>query len=303
MPRPSINLKISEPTPLEKQQVFIIGAAKSATTSLYRVLAEHPDICFPVKKEPGFFAENDEYNKGITYYQNMFPAEAQALIDGSTQYSRYTEYPGVPERIFRHYPNAKFIYVMRHPIDRAFSQYVHRWTKEKFPGKPITQTFDEFIENDSVPIDDSMYQKQIEQYLAFFPIERFLFLLTEDIHQDLQREVDKVCKHIGIADFQVKPDKKEVRENTSSQHREHQLRNNLKSNIALYSVSRLFPPALRHWLYEKVVRRTPLARNRASLFTPQPMRDETRRELAKHFSETTAWVEQTLSRQLPHWYK
>ncbi len=290
---------------MNEQQVFIIGAAKSATTTLYHVLVEHPEICFTEKKEPGFFAEDSEYQKGIAYYQQMFNRHPQAgaLIDGSTQYSRRTEYPGVPERIFNHFPEAKFIYVMRHPIDRAFSQYVHRWTKEQFPGQPITRTFEEFIKTDRVPIEDSLYKDQIDKYLEFFPIERFLFLLTEDIQQDLQNQVDKVCDHLGISRFEAKLDMQEDQKNTANQHKEHQLRDDLKSNRLLYFASRLFPPALRHWLYDNLVRKTPLAKHKASLFTPKAMREETREQLATDFSETIAWVEKTLSRNLPHWYK
>ena len=53
---------------------FIIGAAKAGTTSLYALLARHPDFALPRAKEPEFFARDELYAAGIESYAARYDA-------------------------------------------------------------------------------------------------------------------------------------------------------------------------------------------------------------------------------------
>jgi len=289
--------------------VFIIGAAKSGTSHLCALLNRHSQICVNKSKEPCFFAYDSEYQKGLEYYSDGFSEatdEHKVLIDGSTPYSRCTVFPNVPERIFKAVPDAKFVYVMRHPIDRAFSHYTHRWMKEVHPGESFSETFEEYVEHDRMCIDDSLYKLQVEQYLEYFPIDRFLFLLTEDLNPNWEETLKKICDHIGI-DYEPIENEQSNKSNVASDFRSVQARNTITSKLkAIPGVSLLasiMPRSFRQWIYSQGLRKLNLYKKELSRFTPKPMRPETRQRLANHFEESITWVEQTLNKDLSAWRK
>ena len=292
--------------------VFIIGAAKSGTTHLCNRLKDHSQIYLCDRKEPCFFSEDEEYNKGLEYYSSLFSKATEAhqvLIDGSTQYSRCTIFKDVPKRIFEAVPEAKFIYVMRHPIDRAFSHYTHRWLKEVHPGEPFRESFEEFVEHDGMCLDDSLYKLQIEKYLEYFSIDRFLFLLTEEMNADWEGTLRKIYQHTGL-DFEnlVNKDLDRSKDsNVTSQYRQVVARKGaskkLKNNSVVYFLGYLIPKSVREWLYQKFIVPTPFYQKELSNFTPKPMKPETRQKLIHFYEETINWVETVMGKDLRDWRK
>ena len=85
---------------------IIIGAAKSATTTLTTVLQRHPDVFVSKPKEPKFFGRN--YNKGWEWYASRFVAGKKVLLRGeaSTMYSSSLfSYRWSPELMCQFLPN------------------------------------------------------------------------------------------------------------------------------------------------------------------------------------------------------
>ena len=108
----------------------IVGAMKSATSSLQEQLAAQPGIFMCTPKEPNFFSDADQYAKGISWYSGLFAEapEESLMGEASTHYTKLPTYPGVVQRLKEHLPNARFVYVMRHPVDRLISHYIHEWS-------------------------------------------------------------------------------------------------------------------------------------------------------------------------------
>jgi len=109
---------------------YIIGAAKCGTTSLYQYLIRHPSVNPGIGKEIHYFEEL--YYRGENWYRACFPFEFQKFFSKLTHNEimmsgdstpRYIDHPLVPNRINKLTPNAKFIVMLRNPIDRAFSHY------------------------------------------------------------------------------------------------------------------------------------------------------------------------------------
>lgn len=109
---------------------LIIGFPKCGTTSLYEYLLQHPDIHPPIGKEIDYF--DRLYYKGINWYKVRFPFKLhrffrknffhrQFLTGEATP--RYIKHPHSIYRIKNITPNAKFIVLLRNPIDRAYSHY------------------------------------------------------------------------------------------------------------------------------------------------------------------------------------
>lgn len=184
-------------------EFYLIGAQKSGTTTLAYLLDQHPNICVAKSKEPHFFTTN--WHKGISWYQEEFANYKDTIcIDASTTYSmaplsvdnsrntkKYLQ--GVPERIYSINPNAKFIYLLRDPVERTYSAYWHYVTNGREQRK-----FREAIGDDYFYLDVSNYYKQLSLWLEYFPIESFLFLLFEDMKKSPVQVAKECFKFIGV---------------------------------------------------------------------------------------------------------
>jgi len=110
---------------------FIIGAPKAGTTSLHNYLCEHPEIQMSAVKEPNFFAPHlDPINEprrvgSLDQYEQLFDPAVAVRGEASTPYSEYPLRQGVPERIHEQVPEAKFVYMVRDPVERTISHYNH----------------------------------------------------------------------------------------------------------------------------------------------------------------------------------
>lgn len=105
----------------------IIGAQKGGTTSLFSALEEHPACARAWKKEVHYF--DHYFDKGLNYYKRFFPLRSFMKSRGKTICGEaspyYIAHPLAAERIRSTLPDVKLIAVLRHPVDRAISHYLH----------------------------------------------------------------------------------------------------------------------------------------------------------------------------------
>jgi hypothetical protein len=179
---------------MNKPDFIIIGAMKCATTTLHEQLAEQPGIFMSEPKEPNFFSDDYEYNKGIDWYYSLFSQAGENDLCGesSTHYTKLPTYPKTLERLKRNLPDVKLIYVMRHPIERLVSQYIHEWSQRTVSGdiNEAIMTFEPLIQY-------SQYSMQIQPYLKTFGVDQILPLFSENLRHYPQRELERVCKFLG----------------------------------------------------------------------------------------------------------
>lgn len=175
---------------------IIIGGMKCATSTLHEQLALQPGIFMTSLKEPNFFSNDEEFAKGMDYYQSLFAAAKPKDLCGesSTHYTKLPTYPDTIQRLAAAFPQAKFIYVMRHPIDRLVSQYIHEWTQ-----RVVNTEIDEAIDQIPELIEYSLYTKQLQPYFDQFGRDRVLPVFFERMLAHPQAELDRVCQFIGYA--------------------------------------------------------------------------------------------------------
>jgi hypothetical protein len=109
---------------------FIIGGApRSGTTWLYDVLDRHPAVYLakPKKPEPKFFLVDDAYAKGLDYYAQTWFAEVPPGRVAGEKTTDYLESRAAAERIAQHLPRVRLIFILREPVDRAYSNYL--WSR------------------------------------------------------------------------------------------------------------------------------------------------------------------------------
>lgn len=172
----------------------IIGAMKCATSTLHDQLAHQPGFFMSTPKEPNFFSDDDVYAHGLDWYKNLFAAAAATDLCGesSTHYTKRPRLPHTLDRMLPVLPHARLIYVMRHPINRLRSHYVHEWGSRRVSG-PIDQEID--INPDL--INFSLYSMQLEPYLEAYGQENILPLFFERIVRDPQDTLEHICRFLG----------------------------------------------------------------------------------------------------------
>ncbi len=175
-----------------------IGAQKSATTWIFRVLEEHPDIrcnSGPDNKELNFF--NHNFEKGYQYYHSGFEFGQWKTGEYSTLYF-YDE--AVPRRIHEYNPDVKLIVSFRNPVERAYSQHLHQIKEGHVPPR-LYQFFDAAMHNPSY-LEIGKYASHLERYLEFFDLSKIHVILFDDIDSRPEFVIKELYRFIGVdSDF------------------------------------------------------------------------------------------------------
>jgi hypothetical protein len=106
---------------IHRPDFIMIGAMKSATTTLHEQLARQPYFFMSRPKEPNFFSDDVMYARRWDWYLSLFRSAPAGDLRGesSTHYTKIPDYPRTVDRMVRDLPRLKLIYLMRHLIDRA----------------------------------------------------------------------------------------------------------------------------------------------------------------------------------------
>jgi len=157
------------------------------------MLDGHVDLPHGVK-ETQFFTTF--YSKGIEWYAHHFRyATGDRKIVEICPYFTATK---APARIRRHLPNCRFLITFRNPVDHAYSTY-----KMLLRGAFVRGTFDEVL-NTRPHIDDAnRYAKLLTAWFDQFGQERFLIIRYEELREDPQGYLDRVCDFIGTARISI----------------------------------------------------------------------------------------------------
>ncbi|MGH2728637.1 MAG: sulfotransferase family protein [Actinomycetota bacterium] len=181
---------------------LVIGAMKSGTTSLHAYLGAHPDVFMAEPKELDFFVEGKNLERGLDWYEERFGAagDARARGEASTNYTKHPFFPDVPERIARVIPDVRLIYVVRHPIRRMVSQYLHH-VAEYGERKPAAEAL---LSNPMI-FALSDYATQIERYLDHFSREQILIVTSEDLYGRRAETMRTIYRFVGADDEKTPP--------------------------------------------------------------------------------------------------
>lgn len=181
---------------LRRPDYIIIGAMKSATSSLQEQLAMQPGIFASEPKEPNFFSNDEIYANGHDWYSDLFSSASPSDILGeaSTHYTKLPRYPNTVDRLAEYCPDVKLIYVMRHPIDRLISHYVHNWTMG-YVGKNVD--IEQAIKNYQNFVSYSLYSHQLNPFIDAFGRENILPVFFGHLFKDPQAELSRISKFIG----------------------------------------------------------------------------------------------------------
>ncbi len=173
---------------------IIIGAMKCATSTLHDQLAIQPGILMSDPKEPNFFSNDEIYAQGLDWYGSLFKGADENTLCGesSTHYTKLPTYPDTLSRMQAAAPALKLIYVMRHPMDRLISQYIHHWTE-----KEVSVDINRAILTHSILTEYSLYARQLTPFIKAYGQENILPVFFDSLVSRPQHELDRVCQFIG----------------------------------------------------------------------------------------------------------
>lgn len=220
---------------------LILGAMKSATSTLHDQLALQPGFFMSTPKEVHFFSDDDVWEQGKSWYSNHFAdASADDLCgESSTHYSKQPTYPEAIERIERTLVNPRFVYVMRHPIDRLQSHYRHALLEAE-----TNMTLDEAIAG-GLPglVDYGRYAFQLGPYLEAFGRESVLPVFFDRLTKFPQQTLSEICAFLGYEGTPVWHES--VKSNVSSDRLTKNPKRDRVKALRLYGhVRKLTPEAL-----------------------------------------------------------
>jgi len=226
---------------------FLIGTVKGGTTSLHRYLSQHPEIYLSPIKEVNYFSKNDideslfakdyrhdidinleqYFKEGMPYpvhiahvtneedYLHLFSKAENAKAIGEMSLS-YMLYENTPKEIYKTYPNAKFIAILRNPAERAFSQYIMNLKQGKILEKDFLK---EIIQDDNKSVKGwganhqylaiGKYYEQLERYFNLFSKDQIKIILFDDYKENPENVIQEMFKFLDVStDIQINTEEK-----------------------------------------------------------------------------------------------
>jgi hypothetical protein len=248
-------MTMARPVDFKRRPHFVIvGAMKSATTTLQEQLVCQPGIFMCTPKEPNFFSNDEQYRKGLSWYQDLFAAApaGDLLGEASTHYTKLPTYPETLGRMARYLPDVRLIYVMRHPVDRLVSHYMHEWSMGN-----IDCDIDDAVRRYPEMIAYGRYSMQLAPYFETYGRATVLPVFFDRLTASPQPELERICRFIGYAD---KPAWREdlSPSNVSQQRlRRFPFYETLVGSAPMKFIRRTFVPrSLRDWVKNRLTMRT-----------------------------------------------
>jgi Sulfotransferase family len=292
---------------------LIIGAAKAGTTALNDALIQHPQVYMSPRKEPNFFAlEGEPLNYAAGSVQTAYLTHC--VTDLATYCDRFSQVrgeiaigeasplylydPQAPERIQHYIPDAKLIAILRDPIERAYSNFLHHIRD----GLETTSDFLEAVDQEEDRIANrwwwgfhyvkaGFYYEQLSRYFEQFGREQIKIYLYEDLSRDHLATVQDTFQFLGI-DATFAPDMS-IRQNVTGIPKNRFLHSFLNQK---HPVKRLF----KSFFPDNFRKRMILQLKNQNLDKPR-LSPEARKKLLTVFREDTLKLQDLIQRDLSAW--
>jgi hypothetical protein len=232
--------------------LIIVGGLKCGTTSIHHYLGLHPEIQMSKPKELNFFAREMNWDLGLDWYASRFDNRFEVRGESSPHYTNLPRFKGVPARIREHCPDARLLYMVRDPIKRILSHWVHATGAGYETGEPV----EVLSEPDSSYINRSKYWMQLQPYLELFDRSQIEIVTQEELQSEREETMRRAFAFAGVDEtFTSEQFDREWEKSAAKQGDKYQLMEKLIKLPGFRSFDRNFDrlPESMRWLVEKVV--------------------------------------------------
>lgn len=198
---------------------FLIGGVqKGGTTALHQMLSQHPDLFLPETKELHFFNQDKHFalnSDDYTLYHAAFDKRLNATLCGEAT-PAYIYQQNSAHRIKQYNPNMKWIILLRHPVERAYSQ----WNMQRNRGieklsfeaaleaeKSRLETLPANEAKKYAYADRGLYGSQIKTLLKHFDRSQCLFLTSENLLQQSSLCLAQIFDFLEVNFFPISKSK------------------------------------------------------------------------------------------------
>ena len=288
---------------MKKTDFFIVGAAKSGTTSLARYLNDHPEIQMSEIKEPNYFSFEEVDAQQLHSDGRIIRTEKEyhELFSGQTEKVwgeasvSYLFYPNAASRIQLYNPKAKIIILLRAPSKRAYSHYI----MDQRLGL-VDMNFEDIVyKKGSNPklnlyyqqyIELGFYFAQVSRYLQIFGKENVSVNLMSDFISEPSEFTKMIYSFVGV-DSNFSPEKYD-RHNAHMASKNRIIQRMYKSKIIRKSIKKLSSPKLL-----KLIQKVAFKNGK-----PNDLGQELEKQLKSIYREDVIKLEALLNRNLNEWY-
>jgi hypothetical protein len=196
-----------------KPSLIILGAQKAGTSTLFDIMAAHPQTLAPAVKELDFFNRDTEYAQGLSHYLKHFPAiplRRRDLIsfEASPSYLYYAD--TCAPRIHAMLPNVLCVAILRDPVKRAYSSWnMYRAFEHhaRYADLYETRGFEQAVEDELTGreqrpwrryLSRSAYSAQLEPYMRLFPAQQLMIFGFPELKRDPHALATSICERLGI---------------------------------------------------------------------------------------------------------
>ena len=185
----------------------VIGAMKAGTVSLRHYLDEHPCVFMGnggTFGEPNFFIAEENWPRGRGWYESLFDGAGRAAAVGecSPCYTWAHVYHGVPARMAQVVPEARLVYLVRDPIARMQSMYLHQVSAGRERRRAEAALLDDRY------LGPSRYGFQLAAFLDYFDRSQVLVIASEVLRDRPGEALNAVFDHLGVDPAAVDPGKR-----------------------------------------------------------------------------------------------
>lgn len=197
---------------INKPNFFILGAAKSGSSSMYEYLKKHPDIFLANPKEPTFFNEGFQVVKNPIKYFELYDSVSTEHIIGEASHAYLTN-PSTAKILKALFPDSYFLVILRNPADRAYSLYHHM----RRQGFEYINTFEKALEAEErrytsknfmvnrrenfynyLYFRSGLYGEQLKNYFSIFPKKQFHIIKFEQFIANPQTHFKQIFQFLDV---------------------------------------------------------------------------------------------------------
>lgn len=227
---------------------IIIGAMKCGTTTLAVQLGAQNGVFMTEPKEPQYFSDDAVFAKGPDWYADLFAGAAEGDIRGeaSTHYTKRPELSATVARMKADLPEVRLVYMIRDPIVRLVSHYVHEWSQGVL-SQPLAVALD----THTPLVDYGRYGWQVAPFIEAYGRDSVLLTSLERMKADPVGELTRVAAHIGHQGAVAWAEDNEAENVSAKRSRRLPLHGLIVDNPVADALRRtLVPKAVRTWVRE-----------------------------------------------------
>lgn len=184
-----------------------IGVQKGASTWVFDVLQDHPEVSMSFPKELDFFSLDENFQKGEDWYHSFFDQQGSGDQKKLGEISpSYFHSEDAPKRVHKYNPKMKIIVTLRDPVERAYSNHLHVIrrdisnygdVKDK-TFESALQKFTEMSGGNPQYLNQSRYYTHLKKWYDLFSKENIIVLIKEDIEKDPSKEASRLYDFLEI---------------------------------------------------------------------------------------------------------